>query len=328
MEVLGPGPERLQFWHASKAKNSAHEWAMHAVPNASLLANVDADNLVPSAYVRGLVNAVLEPSPPVTFVCVRARKCEGALTGRLAYRPEAFKQLRGYCTEMPAAAGEDTDLRERLFAAARASDTSATRVMWQPVLAGGEMNGCALPNSLVRDRGYDRTEAKIANVDPAELARYVGVPMRKVFARMCERASVLSDHKARCGLSAANRPSGRPTPPWLGCWWTGLVLASAGDSAPATSPSPARSLEVEPRERVGDEALATPPRAAPSVPPQPCIAAPPSVFVLFGGLRFLRHTKETTDTFPPCRLAGVWESSRAGSGRGAGEERAGRRGRR
>jgi hypothetical protein len=80
----GMGPPALKFWHAARAKNAAHEHALFRDPDLALLASVDADNLVPSAYVRGLAHLHFECPPHVECFSVRPRNVEGALTGRLA----------------------------------------------------------------------------------------------------------------------------------------------------------------------------------------------------------------------------------------------------
>ena len=184
-----PGPERLRYWHASWAKNGAHQFAMWAAgSDAKVLVNLDCDNLMPPEYISGVASH-FRRGADVVGLCVCKQACEAALTGRLAYKPLDFLHLRGYDTEgTEPAAGEDVDLRERLQALAAKQGGGKNRRVQKPCLYGSTQCGSALSNDLndLSSR-MDRSIAKLKSVDPAILEKHGSVPHRR-FPKMCDVA--------------------------------------------------------------------------------------------------------------------------------------------
>ena len=96
---------RLEYWHASVAKNTAHRFALSEQPasvpwSSTLLVNLDSDNLLGSKYVPALTQTAassraewgLRPSPVI-------KGGNGALFGRIAVWAKDFCALGGYDEE-------------------------------------------------------------------------------------------------------------------------------------------------------------------------------------------------------------------------------------
>jgi hypothetical protein len=194
---------------------------------------------------------------------------------------------------MPVAAGEDTDLRERLQRRTRADNPEVPKSVREAALAGSSVCGVALPNSEIQDRWYDRSIAKVNNCDPKEIEA-LGVSERKAFGVMCNLASARIKEAGRCVNGVANLGGARGATPWLGFWWTGIPAAHFGGSSAMPSPAPPRSGLAEPPVPLGASSSA-------SVPGGPPVAplvgqGQPEVLVFFAGLRFFEATISTPQT--------------------------------
>ena len=241
------GPQQLRYWHASWAKNGAHQFAMWAAGNsAKTLVNLDCDNLMTPEYISGLA-AHFRKGAQVEGLCVVCRNVEGALTGRLAYRPVDFLHLRGYDTEGTSpAASEDCDLRERLLALAERKAGRLDRPTQRPSLIGPSQCGSALANDLTNlSRRVDRSTAKLANVDPLILQRFGTAPQKR-FAAMCHAAwSEVYGPRLLAGRFIRNDRETCAGELWYCCWWTCLRRPRPSGEAEPTE-SPARWGGVEP----------------------------------------------------------------------------------
>lgn len=298
-------PPKLHFWHASWAKNSSHLCAVWSAGHlGEVLVNADGDNLIPTQFTSSLA-AVFSARKSVPFLCVSTSGCEGALTGRLAYRAKDFVALRGYDTvDTPPAACEDTDLRDRFHTAAAAAAGQKDRPQQQPRLAGPALCGCALPNAWAAGRRHDeRHLAKVLCVDPVEIAKYGGDPS-KAFARMCELgwATVYAGRRGPEHIirNQVGRCGGQP---WFCAWWTRLGPAVASPSPPPGAAPVAAGDEAGSRPG-GDQAgrsFFTPLPPGLSLEPWPPRAPPMEpavvkVHIIYGGLRFLRNMVDTPAT--------------------------------
>ena len=183
------GPQQLVYWHASWAKNGARQFAMWAAGNSlKVLVNLDCDNLMTPEYISGVASH-FRRGKDTSGLCVVCRAVDAALTGRMAYRPFDFLYLRGYDTEgtQPAAC-EDVDLRERLLALAKLRHGVQDKSAQRPSLVGPTICGDALANDFTNlAERVDRSIAKLANCDPAVLARFGEAPAKR-FGKMCDAA--------------------------------------------------------------------------------------------------------------------------------------------
>ena len=312
---LGPGgscgPERLRYWHASWAKNGAHQFAMWAVGSqAKVLVNLDCDNLMTPEYITG-VAMHFRRGQEVKGLCVVCKSVEGALTGRLAYRPVDFRDIRGYDTEgTEPAASEDVDIRERLLALAEKAYGSKDRSIQRPCLVGSAQCGGALPNDF-DDLSFrmDRNIAKLKNCDPLLLQKHGDQPAKR-FNKMCEVAwQEIYQMRLLQGRIVRNDTLACRDQPWWCCWWTCLRRPKASDQGSAGASTGAAG-EAEPT--VVPKLAAVLPKARPqtnaaeTAGPQPTLtpAQKPKVNVniVWAGLKFLQYIRRTGETFPHIQL--------------------------
>jgi hypothetical protein len=205
----------MNYWHASIAKNSSHQAGMYCFPGeGSLLINLDCDQVVPIAYVSGALQT-FHQNLKLTGFCLCCDTA-GALTGRLGYRQEDFSFIGGYDEDGPPSAGQDVDIRKRLFQHGENRGCKPDKVEW---LKTTEVYGFALPNDFKdTTREHDRGKSKIVNCDPQFLQRF-GCDLTQVWEKI--RASTwteywkpLLDKKVIIrNLTAKSKKAG------LGAWW-------------------------------------------------------------------------------------------------------------
>ena len=108
------GLPSLKYWHASTAKNAAHQLANHCWGANACWVNLDCDQIVPLGYVRSVVTEYAK-NREVPGLCIECSGVDGSLTGRLAYRGKDFFAIGGYDEyDTPPSGGQDVDLRLRL----------------------------------------------------------------------------------------------------------------------------------------------------------------------------------------------------------------------
>ena len=182
-----PSSARQRYWHASRCKNAAHVFAAQEVkkqgiaPEAVLLVNMDADNIMPPAYVEHLfagfqaetqrvVLAGLNPQL-VPLRAIVARSAAGGLTGRIAISLPDFARLGGY-DEEPNTYGtgyQDIDLVVRAKSMVEKYTEESQQLLLRkdaPVYKLPCEAGAAFlnePNIAVKE---DRGSSKIKNLDP------------------------------------------------------------------------------------------------------------------------------------------------------------------
>ena len=170
----------MNYWHACTAKNSSHQAGIYCFPGrGSLLINLDCDQVVPIAYVEAALQT-FHQNRKLTGFCLCC-EAAGALTGRLGYRQEDFIFIGGYDEDGPPSAGQDVDIRTRLFQHGANRGCKPKEVKW---LKTTEVCGCALPNDF-RDitPNHDRGKSKIVNCDPHFLDKF-GCDLTKVWETM------------------------------------------------------------------------------------------------------------------------------------------------
>ena len=238
-EVL-PSSRRQQYWHASQCKNAAHVFAAEesrrqgVPPQNILLVNVDADNIMPPAYVECLLaawqaelqRAVMAGLDPqfAPFRPIVARSAHGGLTGRIAISLPDFARLGGYDQE-PGTYGtgyQDIDLLAR----ARALVEQYTRET-QVLLLRGDASvyklpceaGAAFdnePNITVQE---DRGSSKIKNLDPEVLKVF------KTWGRINQANVRQLKDKLQRGLIGRNGVSHRPCLGQSAAWHVDAFLS-------------------------------------------------------------------------------------------------------
>ena len=160
----------LRFWHSSTAKNGAHKVGLHAFgePNVGYLCSLDCNNLMTLHYMEA-AGGLLRERENVCGVCIVCKgKMQPGLTGRLLYRAEDWRYLRGYDQDSAPAGGQDVDMRKRLLCLAKATGSGLNRPMQQPSLPHWHICGGALSNDFDDlSRAHDRGYSKVNNCDPA-----------------------------------------------------------------------------------------------------------------------------------------------------------------
>ena len=193
---LREGPGRLQYWHASVAKNTAHKAAISLAhlflswdqQQRLVLVNLDCDNVVTPTYI-GRITSIFKQALPLTLA--RAHVSGNvAVTGRLAYLAADFWGIGGYDADLLPSGYQDEDLRIR-FKYLRSPERARLLLQEQEDRAGWLQHtfGQALPPlgeehtleawmsvgtafANAPDPKVDRNQAKTANVDPSILRRY------------------------------------------------------------------------------------------------------------------------------------------------------------
>ena len=160
------GMPSLKYWHASTAKNAAHQLANHCWGTNACWVNLDCDQIVPLGYVRSVVTEYAK-NREVPGLCIECSGVDGSLTGRLAYRGQDFFAIGGYDEyDTPPSGGQDVDLRLRLGQMAQRYRDTASKA--EIKLKGKQLCGFALPNDFANTTVmWDRGQAKTVNVDPA-----------------------------------------------------------------------------------------------------------------------------------------------------------------
>ena len=309
--LLRKGPEELRYWHASWAKNASHQFGLWACgKTAKVLVNLDCDNMMTPEYISG-VAAHFRESENIPCLVVVTQNCEEALTGRLAYRPQDFLLLRGYDTEgTEPAACEDVDLRERLLGYSAKLMGYKDKGQQRKHLYGKTVCGSALANDL-NDLGKrnDRSTAKLANVDPAQVAKYADKKPEKRFSKMCEVAwaeifkmRLLQDRFVR------NDRGHLEGEPWFCCWWTCLRRPKlAGSEAKGATSNGSGVAEPSDRALVPSTPPPSLSQGSSASPPSLSLRCPPAarrvnVRVFYGGLRYLCRVTSTPATTPHIQL--------------------------
>jgi hypothetical protein len=157
--------EQLLCWHASVAKNTAHEVA-RAVTVASrgdvsreeVAVNVDCDNIVTPDYLEAVARIFGRDDGHYTMVLAKSN--QGALTGRIAVRLLDFLTCGGYDEECFGTGYQDVDIRNRFEALRKTKEPNGVLEK----LSGIPVVGGALPNDAT-DWRVDRGHAKICNMD-------------------------------------------------------------------------------------------------------------------------------------------------------------------
>jgi hypothetical protein len=195
MEFLDQLPV-MDFWHASKAKNTSHMFAIssHELLNKGQLADLilvclDADNVFFPDYVPEVANimasnkekALKQLNVPnkdmgdrsqVLGLTSRCASGIASLTGRVGLYATDFLVAGGYDQEEDVAPSgyQDVDLQLRVCTASSLQNGWAAKAL---SVKGG---GCAFPNIDRGDMGsvgmsnqerrYERNEAKVVHCDP------------------------------------------------------------------------------------------------------------------------------------------------------------------
>jgi hypothetical protein len=171
------GPQPLQTWHASLAKNASHDVACYCADNIwrweedtpQILCNLDGDNFVTRAFPQAVARVFALKSYDMSC-CVQASSacCVGS-TGRLCYMRLAFEHLGGYdATGTQPMGFQDIDLRDRVRTFTAWATSSAAHVSCpqggfpktRTVTLGISEVGGALPNDT-RVREQDRGSQKV-----------------------------------------------------------------------------------------------------------------------------------------------------------------------
>ena len=267
-----------------------------------MLVNLDCDNIMTPDYIRGVASNWRQKKGQAGW-CAVASDCEGALTGRLAYRAQDFEHLRGYDAEgTPPAAGEDTDLRERLLAYAAMKDGHKDRSVQRTVLKGPAFCGSALPNDLSEGGlKHDRNIAKLSNVDPTILKQN-GWTGRGGFSKMCASIQTqLYERRLKAGKVIRNNTVGYACTdmPWFGAWWVCISHTASEAAALANAGSDIKMTDVaEPQVPVSSPAQASSVAQQQPPPPPPAPRLVVSVRLMYGTMRFLYKRHRTRETFP------------------------------
>ena len=171
---------------------------------------------------------LLRARESVRGVCVVSKgNIQPGLTGRLLYRAEDWRYLRGYDQDSAPAGGQDVDMRQRLLCLAKASASGLNRPLQQPTLQHWHICGGALSNDLDDlSQAYDRGYSKVKNCDPAIL-QSLGVAPTKMWSRMNDSGwSLHFQPKLQHDILVRNQEPGMQDRP-LGCWWTVLARPQA-----------------------------------------------------------------------------------------------------
>jgi hypothetical protein len=251
-EVVPPS-RRQQYWHASQCKNAAHVFAalvskrQGIPPQNVLLVNVDADNIMPPAYLESLLGAWqaelqraamagLDPQL-APFRPIVARSAHGGLTGRIATSLPDFARLGGYDQE-PGTYGtgyQDIDLLYRTRAMVEQytretqvlllrGDASVNRL---PCEAGAAFDN--EPNITVQE---DRGSSKIKNLDPEVLKVF------KTWGRINQANVRQLKEKLQRGLIGRNGMSHVPRLDQPAAWHVDAFLSLRLDPQFCQHPSP------------------------------------------------------------------------------------------
>ena len=160
------GLPSLKYWHASTAKNAAHQLGNHCWGDNACWVNLDCDQIVPLIYVRSVVEEYRK-NRDVLGLCIECVDVAGSLTGRLACRGKDYLAIGGYDEfDTPPSGGQDVDLKLRLNQLAL---TAPHAKKWAGIiqLRGANLCGFALPNDFADTRTmWDRGQSKTVNVNP------------------------------------------------------------------------------------------------------------------------------------------------------------------
>jgi hypothetical protein len=186
-EVLDHLP-RMDFWHASKAKNTSHMFAIlsHELFNKGQLGDLilvclDADNICHPDYVPELVqtmasckekalkalsvpNKDMGDRSQVLGLAARCASGVAALTGRVAMFATDFLNVGGYDQEDGIAPSgyQDVDLQLRVCEASKEQNG------WNPKALTVKGGGCAFPNTDTGGNGFVGMSAQQKKVDRSQ----------------------------------------------------------------------------------------------------------------------------------------------------------------
>jgi len=165
------GMPELIYWHASLAKNAAHQLANHAFGENCCWVNLDCDQICPLDYVCATLKLYAKHRnvQGMTITC----DVHAQMTGRIACRGEDWLHLGGYDEDgTPPSGGQDVDLRVRLGQLAMATP-GMTKKQHRFQVSGTDVVGGALANDFENTtHKHDRSTAKTANVSPQDRERY------------------------------------------------------------------------------------------------------------------------------------------------------------
>ncbi len=107
--------DKLQWWHASTAKNTVHRHALEQHPLDGLfLVNLDGDGILGPSFVKSAMDRVTSGSQPIKSpVFVGWKGHEPGMTGRMLYSAWVFQRLQGYDQSLGPSGYQDIDLRDR-----------------------------------------------------------------------------------------------------------------------------------------------------------------------------------------------------------------------
>jgi len=176
MERGQAAPPRIEHWHASWNKNTAHVFGIHvaeAAPHtvrgpeqSPFLLNVDADNVLSPVFIERVLPVFSTPPHLCNYLLPR-HPHPGACTGRIGCFAAHFVRLGGYDAAEAAPSGyQDVDLRNRLQRSLR-DEPGASRYE----VKGWQAIGGALSNDTT-EAVADRNACKTANCDPKATARW------------------------------------------------------------------------------------------------------------------------------------------------------------
>ena len=176
MERGQAAPPRIEHWHASWHKNTAHVFGMHvseAAPHtvrgpaqSPFLVNVDADNVLSPVFIERVLPVFSTPPHLCNYLLPR-HPHPGACTGRIGCFAAHFVRLGGYdAAEAAPSSYQDVDLRNRLEKSLSQEPGSRHYEVkgWQAI-------GGALSNDTT-EAVADRNACKTANCDPQATTRW------------------------------------------------------------------------------------------------------------------------------------------------------------
>ena len=208
---------KLEFWHASVAKNTSHMVGMFAFPNLdNMLINLDCDQLVPLEYIHSALIA-FGKGRAVPGFCLKCTDVTGPLTGRLGYRQKDSWDMQGYdeIYWIPSS-GQDIDMRDRLWMMAKLHHQ--TRLQSCGEIRGSDICGQAFPNDFTDTRPkHDRGYSKVVNCDPAIMQKF-GTNHDKLWSNMATKGNVYWKEQKDQNLIIRNSTV-TETKAAIGSWW-------------------------------------------------------------------------------------------------------------
>ena len=266
---------QLTSWHASVAKNTAHEVAravqVHSRGNVDvndIAINVDCDNIVTPEFLEKVARMFSEDRG--AFTMVTASTNQGAMTGRIAVRLHEFLQQGGYDENCFGTGYQDVDLKNRWTELRK----SALPAGASHRLSGISACGGALPNDASSWK-VDRSTSKTVNMDRAANGDRTWGQMNNInrgimSERTKQRLLARNPEKLVAGRLGAD--AFIFTAPCIAGWLHGLDAERATGTMPTGAAASAQASR--------------PPPASAATRPRPSTVASPSVARVSGkGLR-------------------------------------------